>query len=108
MTKNSETKERQFYAVVEVRKADMVAPSEGQLMSYYTDYGYKNVDEVIEDYGFEEMIREWYNNTNWTEGFSEHREQNNILWADFDKEYESVRSVPQQEWERHQKLNYGY
>ena len=107
-SKFGETKERQFYAVVEVRKADIVSPSEGQLMSYYTDYGYKNVDEVIEDYGMEEMIREWYNNTNWSEEFSAHREKNNIYWIDFEKEYEDVRPIPKDEWERLWKVNFGY
>jgi hypothetical protein len=107
-SKMSETKEKRFYAVVEVRKADIVSPSEGQLMSYYTDYGYKNVDEVIKDYGFEEMIREWYNNTNWSEDFSLHRENNNIHWVDFEKEYEDVRPIPQEEWERLWNSNYGF
>jgi len=107
-SKMSETKDKRFYAVVEVRKADIVSPSEGQLMAYYTDYGYKNVDEVIQDYGFEEMIREWYNNTNWSEEFSAHREKNNIHWVEFEKEYESVRPIPQDEWERLWNNNYGF
>ena len=34
MTKIRDTKERQFHAVVKVRKAELIKPSESQLMSY--------------------------------------------------------------------------
>ena len=43
--------EKHYYAVVKVKKAELIKPSESQLMSYYIDYGYANVDEVIDDYG---------------------------------------------------------
>ena len=107
-SKMSETKDKQFYAVIDVRKLELVSPTEGQLMSYYTDYGYTNIEDVINDYGKDEMIREWYNNTNWTEQFSEHREKSNIYWIDSEKEYEEVTMIPKEECERLRQLNYGY
>lgn len=107
-SKMSETKDKQFYAVIDVRKVELLSPTEGQLMSYYTDYGYTNIEDVINDYGKEEMIREWYNNTNWTEQFSEHREKNNIHWIDSEKEYEDVTMIPKEECDRLRSINYGY
>lgn len=107
-SKMSETKDKQFYAVVDIRKVEIVSPSESQLMSYYRDYGYTNIDDVIEDYGEDEMIREWYNNTNWTEEFNTHREKNRIYWIDSDREYEEVTTIPKEEWERLWKINHGF
>ena len=99
MNKIVETKEKQYHAVVKVRKAELINPSESQLMSYYMDYGYDNIDQVIEDYGIEEMLREWYNNTNFTSDFQEHQKKSNIFPIDWDSEWEQVDIIAKQDWE---------
>lgn len=99
MNKNLETKEREFYAVVKVKKAELLKPSESQLMSYYIDYGYDNIDQVIEDYGMEEMLREWYNNTNFTSEFQNHQFKSNIFPIDWDSEWEQVDVIGKKDWE---------
>ena len=99
MSNFGETKEREFYAVVKVKKAELLKPSESQLMSYYMDYGYDNIDQVIEDYGIEEMLREWYNNTNFTSDFQEHQKKSNIFPIDWDSEWEQVDIIEKEDWE---------
>ena len=94
-----ETKEREFYGVVKVKKAELVKPSESQLMSYYIDYGYNTIDEVLEDMGAKEMIREWYNNTNFTSEFQEHQSNSNIFPIDWDSDWEEVDIIGKEDWE---------
>ena len=108
MTKFGETKEKRFYGVAKVRKADLISPSESQLMSYYIDYGYGSVEEVIEDMGQEEMLREWYINTNFTKDYQIHRESENIHFIDWASEYESVDVISQEDWEKIYTENYGF
>jgi len=99
MNKILETKEKQFYAVVKVKKAELIKPSESQLMSYYIDYGYKNIDEVLEDMGTREMLREWYNNTNFTSEFQEYQSKSNIFPIDWDSDWEEVDVIDKKDWE---------
>ena len=106
MTKLGETKEREFYAVVKVKKAELLKPSESQLMSYYMDYGYTNIDDVVEDYGEEEMLREWYNNTNFTSEFQQHQEDSNIFPIDWDSEWEDVDIIDKKDWDSIYENNY--
>ena len=106
MNNFGETKERRFYGVAKVRKADLISPSESQLMSYYIDYGYSNIEEVLESLGEEEMLREWYINTNFTKDYQIHREQENILFIDWSSEYESVDVISESDWNRIYKENY--
>ena len=94
-----ETKEKRFYGVVKVKKADLISPSEGQLMSYYMDYGFNTIEEVIKEYGEEEMLREWYVNANFTSDFILHRQDNNINHLDWDSETEDVEIISKEEWE---------
>jgi len=108
MTKFGETKEKRFYGVAKVRKADLISPSESQLMSYYIDYGYTNIEEVIEDMGQQEMLREWYVNTNFTKDYQTHRENQNIHFIDWSSEYESVDVISQKDWEQIYSENYGF
>jgi len=107
MTKIRDTKERQFYGVVKVRKAELIKPSESQLMSYYMDYGYNNIDEVIEDYGEEEMLREWYNNTNFTSEFQSHQSSSGIFPIDWDSDWEQVDVIAKKDWNDIYDNNYG-
>ena len=100
------SKERKFYAVVKVRKAELIKPSESQLMSYYMDYGYTNIDDVVEDYGEEEMLREWYNNTNFTSEFQQHQEDSNIFPIDWDSEWEDVDIIDKKDWDSIYENNY--
>jgi hypothetical protein len=93
-----ETKEKRFYGVVRVKKADLISPSESELMSYYIDYGYNTIEEVIKDMGEEEMLREWYVNTNFTSEFVTHREDHNISYLDWDSESEEVEAISEDEW----------
>lgn len=93
-----ETKEKRFYGVVKVKKADLISPSESELMSYYIDYGYNTIEEVIKDMGEEEMLREWYVNTNFTSEFVTHREDHNISYLDWDSESEEVEVISEDEW----------
>jgi|11_taG_2_1085331.scaffolds.fasta_scaffold06314_8 hypothetical protein len=94
------TSEKKYYAVVKVRKAELIRPTESQLMSYYMDYGYNNVDEVVDDYGsLEEVLREWYNNTNYLNEFTEHQQQSNIFGIDWDSEWEQVDIIEKENWE---------
>lgn len=93
-----ETKEKRFYGVVKVRKADLISPSEGELMSYYIDYGYTTIQEVIQAMGEEEMLREWYNNTNFTSEFSLHRIEHHINHLEWDSESEDVEVISENEW----------
>lgn len=99
MNKILETKEKQFYGVVKVKKAELIKPSESQLMSYYIDYGYNNIDEVLEDMGIKEMLREWYNNTNFTSEFQEHQSKSNIFPIDWDSDWEEVDVIDKKDWE---------
>jgi len=99
MNKILETKEKQFYGVVKVKKAELIKPSESQLMSYYIDYGYNNIDEVLEDMGTKEMLREWYNNTNFTSEFQEHQSKSNIFPIDWDSDWEEVDVIDKKDWE---------
>ena len=108
MTKIRDTKERQFHAVVKVRKAELIKPSESQLMSYYMDYGYTNIDDVIEDYGEEEMLREWYNNTNFTQEFQSHQLSSSIYPIDWDSEWEQVDVIAKKDWNDIYDNNYGF
>lgn len=94
-----ETKEKRFYGVVKVKKADLISPTEGQLMAYYIDYGFNTIEEVIKEYGEEEMLREWYNNTNFSSEFTLHRQDHNINHLDWDSESEDVEVISKEEWE---------
>lgn len=107
MTKLGETKEREFYAVVKVKKAELLKPSESQLMSYYMDYGYSSIEEVIEDYGIKEMLREWYNNTNFTSEFQKHQSKSNIFPIDWDSEWENIDVIDKKDWEIIYNNTYG-
>jgi hypothetical protein len=91
--------EKQFYAVVKVRKAELLKPTDAQLMSYYIDYGYNTIEEVVEDYGMEEMLREWYNNTNFTSEFGEHQHKSNIFPIDWDSDMEQVDIIAKEDWD---------
>ena len=101
-----ETKERRFYGVVKVKKADLISPTEGQLMSYYMDYGFNTIEEVIKEYGMEEMLREWYNNTNFTSEFTLHRQEQHINHLDWDSETEDVEVISKEEWEDYNKWSW--
>lgn len=101
-----ETKERRFYGVVKVKKADLISPSEGQLMAYYIDYGFNTIEEVIKEYGMEEMLREWYNNTNFTSEFTLHRQEQHINHLDWDSETEDVEVISKEEWEDYNKWSW--
>ena len=101
-----ETKERRFYGVVKVRKADLLSPSESQLMSYYIDYGYNNIEEVLQAMGEEEMLREWYVNTNFTNDFITHRENQHINHLDWDSESEEVDVISEEEWNDYKKYSW--
>jgi hypothetical protein len=107
MTKLGETKEREFYAVVKVKKAELLKPSESQLMSYYMDYGYSSIEEVIEDYGIKEMLKEWYNNTNFTSEFQKHQAKSNIFPIDWDSEWENIDVIDKKDWEIIYNNTYG-
>jgi hypothetical protein len=97
-TKNCETKEKRFYGVVRVKKADLISPSESQLLNYYIDYGYNTISEILNDYTKDEMLREWYVNTNFTDEFSNYREAKNINSLEWDSEYEEVEVISEEEW----------
>lgn len=97
-TKNCETKEKRFYGVVKVKKADLISPSESELLNYYIDYGYTTILDILNDYTEEEMLREWYVNTNFSDDFSKYREGKNIDNLDWDSEYEIVEIISEQEW----------
>jgi hypothetical protein len=97
-TKNRETKEKRFYGVVKVKKADLISPSESELLNYYIDYGYTNISDILNDYTEEEMLREWYVNTNFSDDFSKYREQKNINYLEWDSEYEEVEVISEKEW----------
>tara|TARA_R110000744_G_scaffold84403_1_gene165179 strand:- start:501 stop:815 length:315 start_codon:yes stop_codon:yes gene_type:complete len=100
--------EKHYYAVVKVKKAELIKPSESQLMSYYIDYGYANVDEVIDDYGsIEEVLREWYNNTNYLNEFFEHQSKSNIFGVDWDSEWEDVDMIEKVTWDSLYDSTYG-
>ena len=58
--------------------------------------------------GEQEMLREWYINTNWTTEFQNHRETQNIHWVDWDSEYEEVEVISESEWKRLWEQNYGF
>jgi len=105
--KKSETKERVFYGVAKVKKAELISPSESQLMSYYIDYGYNNIDEVIDSMGVEEMLREWYTNTNFTHDFQLYQHSSSIYPVDWSSEYEEIDVVSEQEWKQTYEWNYG-
>lgn len=107
MKKIRETKEQVFYGVVKVRKAELIKPSESQLMSYYMDYGYDNINEVLQDYDVEEMLREWYNNTNFTSEFQQHQSKSNIFPIDWDSDWENVDIIDKEDWEDIYNNNYG-
>jgi hypothetical protein len=55
--------EKKYYGSVIVKTLDLISPTESELMKYYSQYGFKNMNEVINDYGINDMLREWYNNT---------------------------------------------
>jgi hypothetical protein len=97
-TKNCETKEKRFYGVVRVKKADLISPSESQILNYYIDYGYNTISEILNDYTEDEMLREWYVNTNFTDEFSNYREAKNINSLEWDSEYEEVEVISEEEW----------
>ena len=101
-----ETKEKRFYGVVKVKKADLISPTEGQLMAYYIDYGFNTIEEVIKEYGIEEMLREWYNNTNFSSEFTLHRQDHNINHLDWDSESEDVEVISKEEWEDYKKWSW--
>jgi hypothetical protein len=93
------TNEAKYYAVVKVKKAELISPSESQLMSYYIDYGYTTISDVIEDYGESEMLREWYNNTNFTSEFQEYQSKSNIFPIDWDSDWEDVDIIDKADWD---------
>ena len=101
-----ETKEKRFYGVVKVKKADLISPSEGQLMSYYMDYGFNTIEDVIKEYGVEEMLREWYVNANFTSDFILHRQDQNINHLEWDSEMEDVEVISKDEWEDYNKWSW--
>ena len=105
--KKSETKERVFYGVAKVKKAELISPSESQLMSYYIDYGYTTIEEVIDILGIQEMLREWYINTNFMVEFSHHQFNSNIFPIDWSSEYEDIDIVSEDEWKQTYEWNYG-
>jgi hypothetical protein len=90
------TNETKYYAVVKLKKAELISPSESQLMSYYIDYGYTTISDVIEDYGESEMLREWYNNTNLN---IEYKYNSNIFPIDWDSEFEEVDVIDKADWD---------
>jgi len=68
-------------------------------MSYYIDYGYTTISDVIEDYGESEMLREWYNNTNFTSEFQEYQSKSNIFPIDWDSDWEDVDIIDKADWD---------
>jgi hypothetical protein len=45
------------------------------------------------------MLREWYNNTNFTSDFQEHQKKSNIFPIDWDSEWEQVDVIEKEDWE---------
>ena len=100
------SKERKFYAVVKVKKAELISPSESQLLSYYMDYGYTSIDGILNDYSIQEMLREWYNNTNFTSEFQQHQSDSNIFPIDWGSEWEDVDIIDKKDWDTIYENNY--
>ena len=96
--KNLETKEREFFGVVKVKKAALINPSSAQLMSYYMDYGYNTIEEVLDEYSTSEMLREWYINQYLSEGYRMEDINRNIHPIDWDMEYEEVDVIDREDW----------
>lgn len=104
--KIGETKENRFYGVVKVKKADLISPTEGQLLAYYMDYGFSTIEDVLTEYSKEEMLREWYVNTNFTYDNETHRQNHSIQHIDWDSEFEEVDVISEKEWNDYQKYSY--
>ena len=102
----SQSTEKRFYGLVKVKKADLIAPTESQLLSYYIDYGFNNIEDVIKEYGEEEMLREWYVNTNFTYDNEQYRELNSINHIDWDSEYEEVEVLNKDEYSDYKRYSW--
>tara|TARA_B110000285_G_scaffold208008_1_gene247836 strand:+ start:648 stop:956 length:309 start_codon:yes stop_codon:yes gene_type:complete len=98
--------EKHYYAVVKVKKAELIKPSESQLMSYYIDYGYKNIDAVLDTLGEAEMLREWYINTTTTSMGLDNLSLGGIHPIDWDSEYEQIDVIDQVDWQELYDLHY--
>lgn len=104
--KFDETKEKRFYGVVKSKKAEMVNPTESQILNHFMDYGYTTIQDIIRDYGEQDMLREWYINNKMCSEFYKARQEENIFHIDWDSEWETVEIVSKDTWEQLYNENY--
>ena len=98
--------EARFYGVVKSKKAEMVNPTESQILNHFMDYGYTTIEDIIRDYGEQDMIREWYINNKMSSEFYKARQEENIFGIDWDSEWETVEVVSKDTWEQLYNENY--
>ena len=54
-------------ALIHLKYTLAVSPSENQLLDFFKEYGLKNLNEIVDDFGsWEEVMREWLINTYFT------------------------------------------
>jgi hypothetical protein len=76
-----------------------VRPTEEQLLSYYKDFGYDNIEAILDGQGsWEKVIRDWFVNTNFNQDYKDYQTINNIFGYEGD-EIEDVSIVSDTRWE---------
>lgn len=88
-------------ALIHLKYTMAVSPTKEQLLEYYKDYGYNNIEDIVEEHGngsWEWVIRDWYVNTNFNQQYKEYQAKNNIFRFENDNEDEEVELLDEDEW----------
>lgn len=87
-------------ALIHLKHTMAVSPTEEQLLTYFKDYGYTTIEEIVDGCGSWEMaIRDWFVNTNHSIDFKNYQNQNSIFRFENDNEDEEIELVDDDEWD---------
>lgn len=89
-------------ALIHVKTAFAVKPTEQQLLDFFKDYGYESLDAILEGFGggdWDEVIREWFVNTYYGADYRELSEKKNILRYESDEQEDDVEIIDDDEWD---------
>ena len=96
-----------YYGMVMKKNALLISPTKEQLLHYFRDYGFESIDDIIEELGYEDMLRDWYVNTDWLESNWKYQSDNGIYPMDWEHDDEEVQKLSKDEWESIYKDTHG-
>lgn len=74
-------------AFLHIKNTVAVSPTKEQLLNFFKEYGYLTLEDILEAHAnWEEVIREWFVNTNLAPQCISYQNENNIYNIDDDVE----------------------